>query len=397
MQAVREELQTAPTTPHSGAAQAPASVNRYYVSKKGRRFDTTQPPPYPCRRCQNYHWSCFACPPAPVQRPSTPYYQSAGHQNSSRGADRPATAPPPFSPSRALQLPVVRFSPKTEVRVFLPHLPPLFMSLSTPTTPQKPRHPGPLPYPAQRFFFLVPRNPPTHLPHSLSTILPQAPVPSTPGRWTPFSHGQWRMAPTRRHLSLPCSGTCSHLPFPRDLRPPALYWPLSHWHRPPIPKSHVSNGSTGMQLRQFPIWHPHQTGSGLTSPGCLPPPLDSHPVTLCSMAASCWHLPTSYESQKQADSALRTSSTAACVSAPPNLTTEASGEQRACSSANGLSTCGCISPTPRGQVCYSVSFPNECNTTLQESPGIRSDEAELPLLSPSASPRNSWPSGGTKT
>jgi hypothetical protein len=91
VEAVKAELPTAPTTPRSGAAHA--SENRFYVSKKGRRFDTSQPPPYPCRRCNTYHWSCFACPPSSSQRPATPYYQRSGYQNSSQGADRPATAP----------------------------------------------------------------------------------------------------------------------------------------------------------------------------------------------------------------------------------------------------------------------------------------------------------------
>ena len=70
VEAVKADLPTAPNTPRSGAAQA--SENCFYVSKEGRRFGTSLPPPYPCRRRQTYHWSCFACPPASSQRPATP-------------------------------------------------------------------------------------------------------------------------------------------------------------------------------------------------------------------------------------------------------------------------------------------------------------------------------------
>ena len=64
-------------------------VDNIYISKSGRRYDTTQPPPYPCRRCNGKHWSLTPCmPPAashartlfPTWGPRGPAAASGGYQ-----------------------------------------------------------------------------------------------------------------------------------------------------------------------------------------------------------------------------------------------------------------------------------------------------------------------------
>ena len=58
----------ATTPPPTTATPPPGNV---YVSRRGRRFDTTQAPPYPCRRCNGWHWAWTPCIPEPQQNCSS--------------------------------------------------------------------------------------------------------------------------------------------------------------------------------------------------------------------------------------------------------------------------------------------------------------------------------------
>ena len=44
----------------------------FYRSSQGKLWDTTQAPPYPCRRCRCLHWNWTPCPQPPASPPS--YY-----------------------------------------------------------------------------------------------------------------------------------------------------------------------------------------------------------------------------------------------------------------------------------------------------------------------------------
>ena len=72
----------APAAPRS----SPPGDQNLYVSRSGREYDTRQPPPYPCNRCNTMHWSNTPCPPR-----SHGYFQ----RNSRGGTSRPAQAPTP--------------------------------------------------------------------------------------------------------------------------------------------------------------------------------------------------------------------------------------------------------------------------------------------------------------
>ena len=70
-----------PSTP--GRAPSRQSSDHVYVAKSGRRFDTRQPPPYPCSQCRSNHWRAgYGSTPCPSQ----PHF-------SRRGAPSPAAAP----------------------------------------------------------------------------------------------------------------------------------------------------------------------------------------------------------------------------------------------------------------------------------------------------------------
>ena len=55
-----------PLTPHRQDPASDRFVNingrPHYRSSQGKLWDTTQSPPYPCRRCQQSHWSWNPCP-----------------------------------------------------------------------------------------------------------------------------------------------------------------------------------------------------------------------------------------------------------------------------------------------------------------------------------------------
>ena len=84
---------TAPSVPPSprSTPMAPPPGN-VYVSRRGRRFDTTRPPPYPCRRCQGMHWAWTPC--------ITPMTQQ---HFSNRGARSPGGAPRTSQPGNSNQ------------------------------------------------------------------------------------------------------------------------------------------------------------------------------------------------------------------------------------------------------------------------------------------------------
>ena len=64
----------------------------FYRSSQGKLWDTTQAPPYPCRRCRCLHWNWTPCPrPQPIPGPSGYFY-----------------GPPP-TPSKAGYYPVPSF------------------------------------------------------------------------------------------------------------------------------------------------------------------------------------------------------------------------------------------------------------------------------------------------
>ena len=65
-------------------AKATSSSSGTYAAKSGRRFDTSKPPPYPCRRCGQRHW---------VAGPGVTPCPSRTASFSRRGAHSPAPAP----------------------------------------------------------------------------------------------------------------------------------------------------------------------------------------------------------------------------------------------------------------------------------------------------------------
>lgn len=81
--AVEDASTATPLRPTASAAPTSPGV---YVSKSGRRFDTSKPPPYPCRRCGRRHWvagpGASSCPTS-----------SGSASFSRRGAHSPAPAP----------------------------------------------------------------------------------------------------------------------------------------------------------------------------------------------------------------------------------------------------------------------------------------------------------------
>ena len=69
---------------HAPSESPTPSSSTTYVAKSGRRFDTTKPPPYPCRRCGQRHW---------VAGPGATPCPSRSGSFSKRGAHSPAPAP----------------------------------------------------------------------------------------------------------------------------------------------------------------------------------------------------------------------------------------------------------------------------------------------------------------
>ena len=83
---------TPPSIPASPSTTQPATRffqqygRPFYRSKSGKVYDTTRPPPYPCRRCGGWHWAWASCPG---------FSKSGSHsQNSYMGEANPAYPPP---------------------------------------------------------------------------------------------------------------------------------------------------------------------------------------------------------------------------------------------------------------------------------------------------------------
>ena len=87
--ALLSTLQGSPTGPPPGPHTTPAaSAGRFvmqdgrqvYVSKKGRYcYDTSLPPPFPCRYCQGLLWNWMPCSATPVrQYPQQPCARAPG-------------------------------------------------------------------------------------------------------------------------------------------------------------------------------------------------------------------------------------------------------------------------------------------------------------------------------
>ena len=80
---------TQPAPEHTAASDPPPTHT--YQARSGRRFDTRQPPPYPCRNCRQFHWA--AGPDATPCRPRQAQHRGLAARFSERGAHHPASAP----------------------------------------------------------------------------------------------------------------------------------------------------------------------------------------------------------------------------------------------------------------------------------------------------------------
>ena len=127
-----------------------------YVSQKGRFFDVSLPPPYPCRKCQQLHWNWIPCPQAAPRQ--YPYQLSRGR----------------VLPGQLSSLNPVRRDPASHVR---------FSPIVTVISPRFPRSASDVPRPSHLSPVRPPHQPRVHLKSQMRPlILPlTAPQPRPAG------------------------------------------------------------------------------------------------------------------------------------------------------------------------------------------------------------------------
>ena len=174
-------------SPHGERFQLVAG-EPYYRSAQGKLWDTTQAPPYPCRRCHCLHWNWTPCPQIPNQTPNpTPYYPQPYPTALHYGPPQYYAAPPQYP-----------------LPIYPPANPPVSSSTPAPS-PQTPKGaPGPLPEPSDS--------------RSRLPTLPQ----NNPGPTSPSTR-KWRsFPPPLISAPFPCLQSTAHAGSPHPPPHPPL-------------------------------------------------------------------------------------------------------------------------------------------------------------------------------